>query len=116
LGDKVEIIDEVIKFLNESTQVELMIMGVKDQTFVIVLASEVHTKISMMMAAHYKCNAVGEFTQAFRNEFRISIELGLPPPWILDRWFYSVKSCNDTLNIEKILSNLKLLLSLLKEI
>jgi hypothetical protein len=46
LGDKVQIVDEVIKFLNNKTQNDLEVLGIKDKTAFIMKTSIVHTKHS----------------------------------------------------------------------
>jgi hypothetical protein len=62
-----------------------------------MLVNEVHTKRSLIMPAQNKCNAIGQFAQDFRDEFRITIELGFPPPWTPEKWFYDVEMYNDLL-------------------
>jgi hypothetical protein len=72
-------------------------MGVKDETSIIMLASSIHTKMSLIVVSQNKYNVVKQFSQEFTNELTTTFELGLPHPWTLDIWFYSVEGYNDSL-------------------
>jgi hypothetical protein len=79
-------------------------MGVKDMNLIIMQARSMHSNQSIIKVALNKCNSLRQFTQEFINWFLVAFELGLPPSWNSERWFFSVEGYNDSLD-KKINSN-----------
>ena len=58
LGDKLQIVDNVIKFLNTRSMDDLKTLGIKDETSIIMDTNKVHTKRDLEQQDQSKCNVI----------------------------------------------------------
>jgi len=109
-------IEEVIKFLNGKNSRWVDDYGCQIMKFGDHVGKWGSYNFFFIMSSQYKCNAISQFAQAFRDKLKITIELGFPPPWTHGNFFSMLKHIIIYyLTKETMLSSLKMLLVLLKE-
>jgi hypothetical protein len=81
LGDKLLVVDNIIKFLNTRYWDDLKTLGVNDRTTLIMDSTRLLRKKQLVHKAQNLCNEISKGGLLFRNKFRSIIQKGIPSFW-----------------------------------